>query len=77
MKIINNCLDKTSKFISSFIMFTYIFLLSYYEITLLTLRQWRYRIVCQWQPIIIGHDKTCNLTLLSSNTGYTVIISEQ
>lgn len=48
LEIIKNCLDKTSKFILSFIMFTYIFLLSYNEITLLTLRQWRYRIVCQW-----------------------------
>lgn len=48
LEIIKNCLDKTSKFILSFIMFTYIFLLSYNEITLLILRQWRYHIVCQW-----------------------------
>lgn len=48
LEIIKNCLDKTLKFILSFIMFTYIFLLSYNEITLLTLRQCRYHIVCQW-----------------------------
>lgn len=39
LKFVKNCLDKTSKFILSFIIFTHIFLLSYNEITPLTLRQ--------------------------------------